>query len=96
MWSQTLIDVAVLVALVLLFTVFLILESRALRTWHGVLRLVAMAPAMVIGWIILGIALNPPAHALWPIELILWLIPAILTLLVARVLFRAAERMHTI
>lgn len=96
MWTQTLVDLTAIVALAILTVLFLFLESRALLAWQGGWRIAAIAPAMVIGWITLGIVVNPAAHSLWPIELILWLIPAILILLIGRALVRGAERLHTI
>jgi len=91
-----LLDIAIFGALAVLGTLFLVLEAKALRRWEGAWRIAAMVPAMVVGWIVLGIILEPAAHTLWPIEIIVWLIPAIVALLLIRAMVRSAERLHTV
>jgi hypothetical protein len=82
--STLLFNLVILAGLLGLGGAFLILEYRALRGAHGAWKVAAMAPAMVVGWIVLGIVINPPAHSLWPIEIIVWLIPAVVALLFIR------------
>jgi hypothetical protein len=77
-------DIVITTAMVALALVFLVLETHAVRSESGLRRWVAIIPAMVVGWIALGILLSPEAHSLWPLELVLWLIPAILVLLFLR------------
>jgi hypothetical protein len=77
-------ELVIIAAMVGLAVLFLMLEYHVVRSESGLRRWVAIIPAMVIGWITLGILLSPAAHTLWPLEIVLWLIPAILVLLFLR------------
>lgn len=96
MSSGVLLDIVIYGALAILGALFVYLEARAVRCWEGAWKVAAIVPAMVIGWVVLGIILNPAAHTLWPIEIILWLIPAIVALLLIRAMVRSAERLHSV
>ena len=86
MLGNVIMEFVTFAALAILAVVVVLLERHALRGSRGAWRFAALLPAMVVGWIALGILLNPPAHALWPVELIVWLIPAVMTLLVLSVM----------
>jgi hypothetical protein len=84
--SPVVMNLAIFVSLIVLGVAFLVLEQRSLHHAHGVWKLIATLPAMVVGWIVLGIILNPKAHTLWEIEVIVWLIPAVVALVLMRLL----------
>jgi len=50
---------------------------------------VALLLAFGIAWVTTGVVLDPAAHPLWTIDLIVWLIPAICILLILRFLGRS-------
>jgi peptidoglycan/LPS O-acetylase OafA/YrhL len=77
-------DLLIFLGMLVLFAFFLVLEYATIRQERGIRRWLAILPAMVVGWIVLGILLNPAAHTLWMIEIVLWLIPAIVVLLLLR------------
>lgn len=85
-------DVFHYAVLCLLGVPFLLLEVAALRRYRGPRRLIALLAAMVVAWITAGVILDPAAHPLWPIDIILWLVPAVLVLLVLRVLEKRGSR----
>lgn len=77
------------VSLLLLGLVFLSLDLRALVRERGGHRVVALLLAFGIAWVTTGVVLDPAAHPLWTIDLIVWLIPAICILLILRFLGRS-------
>ena len=77
-------DLLIFLGMLVLGAFFLALEYRTIRMGRGIRRWLAILPAMVVGWIVLGILLSPGAHTLWAIEIVLWLIPAIVVLLLLR------------
>jgi cation transporter-like permease len=78
-------DVLVHAALVILGMAFLVLAVHALGRYRGLRRLVALLATMVVAWITAGVILEPATHPLWPIDILLWLIPADIVLLILRV-----------
>ena len=94
--STLIFNLVILTGLLGLGGVFLVLEYRALHGAHGAWKVAALAPAMVVGWIVLGIIVNPPAHSLWPIEIIVWLIPAVVVLLFIRLVQNVHHQGHAI
>jgi len=94
--STLMFNLVILAGLLGLGGAFLTLEYRALQGARGLWKLAALAPAMVVGWIVLGIIVNPPAHSLWPIEIIVWLIPAVVALLFIRLVQTMREQAHAI
>lgn len=76
------VDLAIYVALIVLGLTFLWLEAAVLGRHRGVRRWIALVAAAVVAWIISDVVLDPAVHPLWPIEIVLWLIPAILILAV--------------
>ena len=81
-------DFLVFAALTVLGGLFLILAIPAIGRYRGFRRLAALLAAMVVAWITAGVILDPAAHPLWPIDIILWLIPADIVLLVLRAMAR--------
>jgi hypothetical protein len=94
--STLLLNIVILAGLLGLGGMFLVLEYRALRGARGAWKAAALAPAMVVGWIVLGIVVNPPAHSLWPIEIIVWLIPAVVALLFVRLVQSVRGHAHAL
>ncbi len=79
------------VSLLVLGLVFLSLDLMALMRERGGHRVVALLLAFGIAWVTAGAILNPAAHPLWTVDIIVWLIPAICILLILR-LFKANRR----
>jgi hypothetical protein len=79
------------VSLLLLGLVFLSLDLTAIVRELGAHRMVALLLAFAIAWVMAGVILDPGAHPLWSIDIIVWLIPAICILLMLR-LFKANRR----
>lgn len=77
-------DFLVFAALTILGGLFLLLAVPAIGRYRGLRRLVALLATMVVAWITAGVILDPAAHPLWPIDILLWLIPANLVLLLLR------------
>ncbi len=51
---------------------FLVASSRALYRWRGLWRWLALIPAGVVALVVVRILVQPEAHYLWPIEIMLW------------------------
>lgn len=82
--STTFGDFLVRAGLIGLGLAFLALEISVLKRHGGGRRWAAIIAAVVVAWAVLDVALDPAAHPLWPIDIILWLVPGVLVLLVAR------------
>ncbi len=94
MSARALSDILIFLVLVGIGFVFIRLEANALQHWRGVWRWLAVAPAVLVAWITLGIILSPAAHTLWQIEIILWLVPGMLLLLILRGVLLYRTRSH--
>jgi peptidoglycan/LPS O-acetylase OafA/YrhL len=79
------------VSLLLLGLIFLSLDLTAIVRGRGGHRVVALLLAVGIAWVMAGVILDPGAHPLWTVDIIVWLIPAICILLILR-LFKANRR----
>lgn len=77
-------DLLVWAGLIVLGLAFLALEASILKRRSGARRWVALFAAMIAAWVVLDVVLDPAAHPLWPIDIILWLIPGVLVLLLVR------------
>jgi len=80
-----------LLSLIVLGLLFLYLVLTALMRQRGAHRVVALLLAFGIAWVAAGVTLDPAAHPLWTVDLIVWLIPAICILLILR-LYHANRR----
>ena len=62
----------------------LVLPIIAFLKWEGGWRWLALAPALILGFVILRIVIDgsadPTSHNLWPFEILLWGIPCVLYL----------------
>ena len=85
-------DVVDVVSLLVLGLVFVSLDLTALIRSRGGHRVVALLLAFGIAWVTAGVILNPGAHPLWAVDIIVWLIPAICILLILRFFPRNRRR----
>jgi hypothetical protein len=74
------------VTLLVLGLVFLFLDLAALTRQRGAHRVVALLLALGIAWVMAGPILDPAAHPLWAVDIIVWLIPSICILLILRLI----------
>jgi hypothetical protein len=51
---------------------FLVASFRALYSWRGFWRLLALIPVVVLAVVVIRILVQPEAHNLWPFEILLW------------------------
>ncbi len=78
--------------------VYLLCQVAALLRWNGLRRVIAAAPALVVGFVAvkivyeLGIDLN--SHKLWPIEALLWSAVGLGFLSAAYLVFGVMELAH--
>ena len=64
-------DMLVIGAFALVFC-FLVASSRALYRWRGLWRNLALIPVGLVAVVVIRILVQPEAHNLWPVEIILW------------------------
>jgi cytochrome c oxidase assembly factor CtaG len=51
---------------------FLVASSYALYRWRGFWRWLALIPVVVVALVVIRILVQPEAHNLWPLEVLLW------------------------